>query len=145
MLLDLIKIFIPALLSFAIGIGITPILSHELYARKMWKKSAGKGDNTPLFNKLHERRETGTPRMGGIVIWFSAALAVFAVSATGAITDIPLLAKLDFLSRDQTWIPLTALLIGAAIGLADDMLEIRGVKDNRAGGLSLRKRLLIVS
>ncbi|HCB35751.1 MAG: hypothetical protein A2W52_02835 [Candidatus Taylorbacteria bacterium RIFCSPHIGHO2_02_49_25] len=145
MLLDLIKIFIPALLSFAIGIGITPILSHELYARKMWKKSAGKGSDAPLFNKLHEHRETGTPRMGGIVIWFSATLAVFAVSAAGAIANVPLLAKLDFLSRDQTWIPLTALLIGAVIGLVDDMLEIQGIKDNRAGGLSLKKRLLIVS
>lgn len=144
MLLDLIKVFIPAILSFGIGIGITPILCHYLYTHRMWKKRAGKGDETPLFNKLHEVRETGTPRMGGIVIWLSAALAIFGISAVGAIFNDSLFSKLDFLSRDQTWIPLLALLIGACIGLIDDFFEIRGGGDNRAGGLSLTKRLLIV-
>ncbi len=144
MLLDLIKVFIPAILSFAIGIGITPILSHYLYAHKMWKKKAGKGNDTPIFNKLHESRETGTPRMGGIVIWLSATLAIFGVSAAGTLLSNSLFSKLDFLSRDQTWIPLSALIIGACIGFIDDLLEIRGNGDHRAGGLSLTKRLMIV-
>jgi phospho-N-acetylmuramoyl-pentapeptide-transferase len=144
MLLDLIKVFIPALLSFSIGIGVTPLLSHYLYSRKMWKRKAGKGGETPMFNKLHESRETGTPRMGGILIWFSAALAIFGVSALSALFDGPLFSKLDFLSRDQTWIPLSALLIGAGIGFIDDLLEIRGGGGNRAGGLSLKKRLILV-
>ncbi len=144
MLLDLIKVFVPAILSFAIGIGITPILSHQLYAGKMWKKKAGKGVETPLFNELHESRETGTPRMGGIVIWLSALLAILGVSAASSLFNNSLFSKLAFLSRDQTWIPLSALLIGACIGFVDDLLEIRGNGDHRAGGLSLMKRLLIV-
>ncbi len=144
MLLDLIKIFIPALLAFTIGIGITPVLSHYLYTHKMWKKRPGKGSETPLFNQLHQTRETGTPRMGGIVIWLSAALAIFGVYAAGAFFTTSLFSKLDFLSRDQTWIPLLALLIGAGIGWIDDLLEIRGNGGYRAGGLSLTKRLLIV-
>lgn len=145
MLLDLIKVFVPALLAFTVGIGITPILSHYLYAHKMWKRKAGKGDETPLFNKLHESRETGTPRMGGIVIWFASAVAILGVSAGSALFDGPLFSKLDFLSRDQTWIPLSALIIGACIGLIDDFLEIRGGGGNRAGGLSLAKRLAVVT
>lgn len=144
MLLDLIKVFIPALFAFSIGIGITPVFSHYLYAHKMWKRKAGKGDETPLFNKLHESRETGIPRMGGIVIWFSSAIAIFGVSAASIIFDGSLFSKLDFLSRDQTWIPLSALIIGAVIGLIDDFLEIRGRGDNKTGGLSLLKRLLVV-
>lgn len=144
MLLDLVKVFTPAILSFAIGIAITPILSHYLYTYKMWKWKAGKGGETPLFNKLHESRETGTPRMGGIVIWLSALLAIFGISAIGAIFGAPLFSKLDFLSRDQTWIPLSALIIGACIGLIDDFLEVRGNGGNKAGGLSLTKRLIVV-
>ena len=144
MLLDLIKVFIPAVLSFAIGIGITPVLSHYLYTQKMWKKKAGKGDATPMFNKLHETRETGTPRMGGIVIWFSSAAAMLLLFAFAFGTDLSFADKLDFLSRDQTWLPLGALLLGAGIGLIDDFFEVTGNGDRAAGGLSLTKRLLLV-
>ncbi|MDO8620194.1 MAG: hypothetical protein Q7R64_02495 [bacterium] len=148
MLLDLIKVFIPALLAFTIGIGITPLLSHYLYAHKMWKKKAGKigldGEATPLFNKLHESRETGTPRLGGVLIWVSASIAILGVYFAGVIFESSFFSKLDFLSRDQTWIPLSALLIGAIIGLIDDLFEIRGGGDYKAGGLSLAKRLLVV-
>ena len=144
MLLDLIKVFLPAVLSFTIGIGITPLLTHYLYERKMWKKKAGKGSDTPVFNKLHESRETGTPRMGGIVIWFSAAAAVLLVFAFAKVSGLPFAAKLDFLSRDQTWIPLAMLLLGAFVGLVDDVLEIRGGGDHAAGGLSLKKRLFLI-
>ena len=144
MLLDLIKVFLPAVLSFAIGIGITPLVSHYLYSHRMWKKKAGKGDETPLFNKLHEVRESGTPRMGGVIIWISAILATFGVSFLAGMFNTPVISKLDFLSRDQTWIPLLALLIGAVIGLIDDLFEVRGSGDYKAGGLSLFKRLLVV-
>ena len=147
MLLDLIKVFIPALLAFTIGIGITPIVSHYLYKHEMWKKKAGKvgldGGDTPIFNILHETRETGTPRLGGVIIWISAASTILILFLLG-LTNIPLFSKLDFLSRDQTWIPLLVLLIGAGIGFVDDLLEIRGSGDYKAGGLSLAKRLLIV-
>lgn len=148
MLLDFIKVFTPAVLAFAIGIGITPILTHYLYERRMWKKKAGKvgmdGRGAPLFNKLHESRETGTPRLGGIVIWFSASVAILGVYAVAHIFPSNILAKLDFLSRNQTWIPLTALLVGGLMGLVDDLFEIRGTGDQVAGGLSLKKRLLLV-
>jgi len=53
--------------------------------------------------------------------------------------------KLDFLSRDQTWIPLFILIFGALVGLIDDLLEIRGIGGNYAGGLSLKKRLFLVA
>ena len=149
MLLDLIKVFLPALLAFAIGIGITPVLSHYLYANKMWKKKAGKvgldGGDAPLFNKLHETRETGTPRLGGLVISVSATLAILGVYTISTLSDSSLFSKLDFLSRDQTWIPLSALLIGALIGFFDDILEIQGGGAYKAGGLSLMTRLLIVA
>lgn len=143
MLLSLVKIFIPAVLAFAIGIGITPMLSRILYERKMWKKRAGKrdldGNETPVFNKLHETREVGVPRLGGVVIWLSASVAVLFTYALAHFFSSPVLSKLDFLSRDQTWIPLLALLLGGCIGFFDDLAEING-----EGGLSLRKRLALV-
>ena len=127
MLLGLIKIFIPAVLAFAIGIGLTPLLSRILYERKMWKKRAGKrdldGNETPVFNKLHETREVGVPRLGGVVIWFSVLAAMLLTYALAHIFSSPFLSKLDFLSRDQPWIPLLARLLGGCIGFFDEFSD----------------------
>lgn len=148
MFLDIVKVFIPAVLAFSIGIGITPILTQHLYTRKMWKKKAGKigldGKDTPLFNKLHETRDTATPRLGGIIIWFSAAVATVLIYLLGDLFPSTF-AKLDFLTRSQTWIPLAVLLLGALVGLVDDLFEIRGTGDYSAGGFSLTKRLFFIA
>jgi phospho-N-acetylmuramoyl-pentapeptide-transferase len=47
---------------------------------------------------------------------------------------------LAFISRNQTWVPLTAFLFGAFVGFLDDLYEVRG-----EGGLRLRTRLVVVS
>ncbi len=145
MIIDIIKVLIPSVLTFATGIAITPILTSQLYKHKAWKKKAGKtdlsGNATPLFNELHKDREVKVPRMGGIVIWLSAAITIFVLWALARIFPTDILQKIDFLSRSQTWIPLAALLIGGLMGLVDDFLEIT----TGEGGLSLRKRLLIVA
>lgn len=144
---DIVKVFVPAVLSFCIGIGITPILTHYLYKYSMWKKRPGKrsltGEETVLFNRLHETREVGIPRLGGMVIWFSAAAAIALIYLFAHVFPIPVIMKLDFLSRSQTWIPLAVLLLGALIGLIDDLFEIAG-SGNQRGGLSLRKRLMLL-
>jgi phospho-N-acetylmuramoyl-pentapeptide-transferase len=148
MLLNLIKVLTPAVLSFVIGIGVTPILTHYLYAHRMWKKKAGKrdlgGKETPLFNQLHETREVGTPRLGGMVIWSATALTVFGIFVVAQMFPLAFVAKLDFLTRSQTWLPLAALLVGAFVGLYDDVLQIIGGKGAVEGGLALRTRLAVV-
>lgn len=145
---DLIKLFIPSTIGFAVGILITPILTHYLYTYKMWKKKAGKiapdGRETPIFNELHKDKEVGTPKMGGIVIWLSVLITILLFWAVSHIFPFALTRKFDFLSRSQTLIPLATLIIGAFIGLIDDYLDILGSKDHIAGGLSLKKRLLVV-
>ena len=147
-MIDIVKVLLPAILSFIVGIAITPYITDYLYKNKMWKRKAGKiavdGTQATVFNELHKDKEVNTPRMGGSVIWISAY-------AVGGITWIlshtlpfDFLIKLEFISRDQTWIPFAALLIGALVGLIDDMLEIKGGGGRLAGGLSLKKRLLVV-
>lgn len=150
MILDIIKVFTPAVLSFALGIGMTPILTHYLYRHRMWKKRAGKrdlnGDETPLFNRLHETREVGTPRLGGIIIWSAASFTVFGIFLAAQAFPFSFVATLDFLTRSQTWLPLAALLVGALVGLYDDILEIMAVAEGSGrGGLSLRVRLAAVA
>lgn len=150
MINDITKIFVPAMIAFLVGILIAIPLSSFLYKKKLWKKNAKSiaidGGGTPVFTKLHADGEMAVPRMGGIVIWLSAILTILGIYVLDKLTSWPFLDKLDFLSRGQTWIPLVALMVGSAVGLMDDMIEINGGhKSYRAGGLSLKKRLLVVA
>jgi phospho-N-acetylmuramoyl-pentapeptide-transferase len=148
MIIDIVKVFIPSTLSFFVGIALSFVLSHYLYKYRMWKKKAGKvapdGKETPLFNELHKEKEVGTPKMGGIVIWLSIFLTTVGIWLVSQLVSTDFTDKLDFLSRNQTWIPLLTLMLGAFVGLIDDAYEVKGGGDHIAGGLSLRKRLVIV-
>ncbi len=144
-IIDGVKIFIAATLSFFIGIAITPFVSNYLYSHKMWKKKCGKvgldGKGAPIFNELHKDKEVGTPRMGGVIIWMSASITIVGMWLLAKFFPNPIISKLDFLSRNQTWIPFVTMMIGALVGLVDDFFEISG---NFVGGLSLKKRLIAV-
>lgn len=150
MIIDIVKVFLPAVGAFVLGILITPILTNYLYSHKMWKKKAGKvaldGTEATVFNELHKEKEVNTPRMGGIVVWFSSAAIIIGIWAIAKLFPGDVLSKLDFLSRSQTWLPLATLILGALAGLVDDYMEIKGSENgSKNGGLSLKKRLAIVS
>jgi len=145
--MDIVKIFIPTTVAFIIGIITTPILSNFLYKHKMWKKKsvvvATDGGIATITQQLHNDEEKKTPRMGGVVIWASALITIF-LFWLGSVIDIPSLDKLNFLSRNQTWLPVFTLIIGALVGLLDDYWSVTERYDQKAGGLSSKKRLLAV-
>lgn len=141
---DLLRVLVPAFLSFAIGMAITPILTHYLYQYKAWKKRGGKnaldGRVAEEFNRLHLENEKRAPRMGGIVVWASTTITVLGLALLAYILNTPGAERLDFLSRSQTWLPLAALLVGAIVGLIDDVLVI----GESGEGLPISYRLFIV-
>ncbi|GMQ95518.1 MAG: phospho-N-acetylmuramoyl-pentapeptide-transferase [Patescibacteria group bacterium] len=149
MIIDVVKIFVPSAIAFFIGIALTPFLTHYLYEYKMWKKEARReglgGGGTPIFNKLHKEKEVGTPRMGGIIIWASVLLTVFVIWTLSKVFPSELTHKLDFLSRNQTWLPLFTLVSASLVGLVDDILVIYGRGGYIAGGISLKTRVAIVT
>ena len=148
--LALLKIFIPAIASFALGIIGAPALTDFLYAHKTWKKQTGKtaldGQPAVEFEKLratvHAGTETHTPRMGGILIWGTVAFVTLGLWALAQLSGTPVLEKLNFLTRDQTWIPFVTLIGGALVGLANDLLDIRAEGEK---GIRLRTRILFVA
>lgn len=145
MISDIVKIFAPAALAFAIGIAITPLVTHYLFHFKVWKKVPGKqsldGTDATEFNKLHKAAEGQTPRMGGIVIWASVLLTACALWALAFLFPHSPLAAIAFLSRGQTWIPFSTLILGALVGFLNDFYDVR-----YAGkGIRLRTRLIFVS
>jgi phospho-N-acetylmuramoyl-pentapeptide-transferase len=149
MIIDIVKVFVPAVGAFVLGVLLTPFLTNYLYSHKMWKKKSGKvaldGTEATVFNELHKEKEVNTPRMGGIIIWLSSAIVIVGIWVISKFFPGDVMTKLDFLSRSQTWVPLGTLILGALVGLIDDYLEIKGSEDGCNGGLSLKKRLLAVS
>lgn len=144
---NIIKVFIPATAAFAIGIAFAPLLTHYLFKYRVWKKKVGKtaldGTAAVEFEKLRNNgTETSTPRMGGILIWVSVIVVTVGAWLLARLFPTPLFEKLDFLSRSQTWIPLLALLSGALIGFANDLLDIHPSGER---GIRLRTRLLFVT
>ena len=140
---NLAYILLPALLSFLIGIGMTPTLTSYLYYHKAWKKTPGKisldGTVAHEFLRLHTDTETGTPRMGGIVVWGSVALTALILGITQMMLPDDA-TRFQFLTRSQTWLPFGALIVGAITGVVDDFLVIGPARK----GLRLRTRLCTV-
>lgn len=128
MLINLLKIIIPTALAFFVGLGITPIATHFFYKYKMWKKYSRNEDVTALdFQKIHnEEDELKTPRVGGIIIWVSVILVAFIYYLISILFPHSAIIKMNFISRDQTLIPLFTLILGSLIGLSDDLIQIYG-------------------
>ncbi len=147
MISSIAKIFIPAIVSFGFGIFLTPPVSRFLTSHKFWKKKsvlvATDGYAAPITEALHKDEERRTPRMGGIVVWLSALLTIIIFWLAGQL-DGETGEKLNFLSRNQTWLPLFTLIIGALVGIWDDYWTVTERFDQRAGGLSFKKRVLSV-
>lgn len=129
MLLNLVKIFIPLAFAFFVGLATTPIATHFFYKYKMWKKKK-RTENTssPEFVSVHkhkEDKETSTPCVGGIIIFISLIITTLFFSLLPLIfPSSELISGLNFLSREQTIIPLFIFIFGALLGAIDDILEI---------------------
>jgi len=130
-MINALKIFLPAVTAFTIGIFLTPLATHYFYKYKMWKKvSRDKNiviDAENKFSSIHDSAsEVSTPRVGGMIIWISVILTVAIILVADYIFGNELTQKLSFISRNQTLLPFFALIVSAIIGLADDFFQIFG-------------------
>lgn len=150
--LSLIKVFAPAVISFFVGLFITPFLTSLFFKHKLWKQRSRKLEHTENdcdkiseeFKKIHnEEGELSTPRIGGIVIWLSVLISIMIISINAFIFNGEVSTKLDFLSKNQTLLPLFALIFASLIGLIDDLLQIKGGA-NFTDGISRKYRILVV-
>ncbi len=120
------NIFMLGFITFCLSIALTPFYTYFAYKYKFWKQqriSSTTGEKLTVFNKLHaEKFKRNIPTMAGIVIILSVCI-------------ITIIFNFD---RQQTWLPLAALLGGGLVGLIDDVINIRG---NGGGVKGLRSPL----
>ena len=117
-----IKILLPAIISFIVGILLTPIATHYFYKYRMWRRIS-RNENVPEsdFQKLHdEKAEVSTPRTGGMIIWVSVIITIFIFGFINLIINNDLTNKLYFISHNQTILPLFTLITASLIGLGDE-------------------------
>ncbi|MDO8565313.1 MAG: hypothetical protein Q7R67_01710 [bacterium] len=133
--MDILKIIVPTVLTFSIGIFITPFFTRYFYKYKMWKKSARiHSDTSEAFGAIHNTdHEVSTPRVGGVIIWVSVLFTVLTIFLLSKIFpagffggEFSIFQQLNFFSRSQTVVPLGAFFLAAIIGLLDDFLQIFG-------------------
>lgn len=115
----IVKILFLSFLGFCIAILITPIYTHFAYKYNWWKKkrtTSVTGEKLEVISKLSTRKRQ-VPTMAGIIMIV-------------AVTIVTLLFNLN---REQTWLPLAALIGGGLVGLLDDIINVRGSGTGVAG------------
>lgn len=107
-----------SVLSFCVAMFFTPIYTHYAYKHKLWKRDrthSTTGETLSVISKLNIKRDV--PLMAGLITILAITIVTVAFN----------------LSRNQTWLPLAALLGGGAVGLIDDVINLRGGGGKVAG------------
>jgi phospho-N-acetylmuramoyl-pentapeptide-transferase len=115
---EITKIFSLSFLAFVVALVLTPIYTFFAYKHKLWKQrrtTATTGEALSVISKLSLKRTV--PTMAGLIIVI-------------CVTLVTLVFNLD---RQQTWLPLAALLGGGLVGLIDDIINVRGKGGGVAG------------
>ncbi len=132
------KIGVLSVISFLVALFSTPLLTHFLYKYKLGKQIRT-AQSAPIFSALHKGKE-GTPTMGGILIWATVVILALLFFILNKFFPETIIGQLNFLSREQTLLPMGLFVLAAVIGLFDDYLGIRRIGP-KGGGLSVLYRL----
>lgn len=112
---QLTKAFLLSVGAFSLAMFMTPFYTFLAYRYSFWKvqrDEATTGEKLAVFTKLHAHKfKRNIPTMAGLIFVL-------------AITLVTLFFNLD---RQQTWLPLAALVGGGAVGLLDDVINLRGL------------------
>lgn len=110
----LINILLYGFLAFTVSMLITPIYTTLAYRGEWWKKQrtdSWSGGEALVYKKLHaEKHRRNIPTMAGLIF----------------VVSILIVTLMGNLERGETWLPLAGMLGAAAIGLIDDVMNIRG-------------------
>lgn len=149
LMINAIKIFFLAISASVVAVLLTPILTNFLYKHKLWRKEARTktitGDDASVFHRLHKDREVKAPRFGGLLIWGVSLGIILLFFFLSKISDNFWLQKFNFLSRNQTWLPIFTLISASLLGLSDDIMQVIGKGKYAGGGMRFTRRLLIVA
>lgn len=135
-----VTIAILTTVSFVLAMAWNPILIRFLVRNKMGKQIRDTA-SAPVMASLHQKK-SGTPTMGGLLIWITVAFLAALLWIVATVTDNAFWKELNFLTRRETLLPLGALVASAIVGFADDLFNIKKIGP-KGGGLRMRHRLIL--
>lgn len=121
----LLEISTYTVLAFIIALACAPKFIDLLKALKIGKnirEESVDGRSAAIFRSLHLKK-TGTPTMGGILIWGTVLLIILGsrlLSLLGVVDQ-------SLLQRGEVYLPLFTLISMGVLGAIDDYLNVRGV------------------
>ena len=128
---SLVTILLLGFMSFVLSMVLTPVYTTMAYRLRWWKKQrseAWSGGEATVYKKLHAaKHKRHIPTMGGMI--FVASIALVTLTAN--------------LNRGQTWLPLAGMLGAAAIGLIDDVMNIKST--GGVAGMRSKLKFLLYS
>jgi len=128
----LLKIALLSVSGFVLSMLLTPLYTTVAYRLQLWKRPRAlslSGQPATVFNSLHaEKHKRHIPTMAGIIFILATSLITLAAN----------------LSRPETWLPLAAFAGAAAVGLLDDIINIRS-NGKGVAGLPSRLKLLLIT
>jgi len=136
---QLIRILLLGVFATVLTFILTPFWTNILYKYRLGKQIR-EDSNAPVFISLHQKK-AGTPTMGGVLIWGATLIITLLFFIISRITD-GFWAEMNFLSREQTWLPLAAMVGAAVAGLADDIFGVFKIGP-KGGGLRMRDKIII--
>lgn len=112
-------IFLLSFVAFCLAMLLTPIYTYFAYRYKLWKQKRQASTTGEALSVVAQQstRKRNVPTMAGLVF-------------VAAVTIVTVVFNLD---REQTWLPLAAMLGGGLVGLIDDFINVRGKGEGVAG------------
>lgn len=138
---NIIAVFGWSTLTFLVTLFLTPVylkLAYKLKLGKQIRDVSVDGKKAAVFRELHAKK-SGTPTMGGIVMWVSVVLVILfsRFLAYKGFLDKSLL------SRGQVYLPLLTLVAVGLLGAVDDFFNIRQIGKNK--GIKAKPKFLLLT
>lgn len=137
---ELIQIFGWTALTFVLTLLLTPVYLKAAAKFKLGKQirdDALSGEKASIFKEMHAKK-SGTPTMGGIIMWGSVLLTIL-LSRVLALTG---LIQHSLLQRGLVYLPLATLLAVGLLGAVDDWFNVKGI--GGAKGIKAKPKILLL-
>jgi phospho-N-acetylmuramoyl-pentapeptide-transferase len=138
---NIISIFGWSTLTFLVALLLTPVylkLAQKFKLGKQLRDVSVDGKDATVFKELHAKK-SGTPTMGGVVMWGSVVLVILlsrVLALTGFLPN-------SLLNRGEVYLPLATLIAVGILGAVDDLFNIKSVGGNR--GIKAKPKFLLLT
>lgn len=136
----LISIFGWSTLAFMITLALTPVylkFAKKFGLGKQIRDTAISGEKAEFFQEMHVKK-TGTPTMGGVIMWGSVLLTILFSRFLSFVGILPQ----SLLQRGQVYLPLFTLVTVGILGAVDDWFNIKQI--GGAKGIKARPKFLLL-